>query len=376
MTAPEDGAALPPKEDAPETCALPAIRRGSKTINLALQGGGAHGAFTWGALDRLMEEEGIEVEGISGTSAGAMNAAAFKSGFVDGGRAGAQKSLAHLWTRIGDMARHTSFNPLLEWVKAIHPTLSSVSAAIDAAPQNLVNAQVAQFFSPYDLNPFGINPLRDLLADDLDFDAVCSHCRPHLFIAATNVRTGKIRVFEGDEISVDAIVASTCLPSLFQAVELHDPKTGRTEAFWDGGFTGNPALFPLHRGTQARDIVIIHINPMEREEIPRTAREIENRVNEISFNSSLNFELRAINMVREMIAAGRLEANEWKDVLIHSVADDETMRMLGVSTKVNADDFILERLKEAGAKAMDRFLVDHWDKLGTCASVELERIYG
>ncbi|MGG7565906.1 patatin-like phospholipase family protein [Rhodovulum sp. DZ06] len=360
----------------PETCPVPAVHGGTKTINLALQGGGAHGAFTWGALDRLLEEERVEIEAISGTSAGAMNAAAFKSGYADGDRKGAGQALAHLWGSIGEMARRSSFNPVLEWVKAIHPTLTTVSAAIDAAPQNLMNAQVAQFFSPYDLNPFDINPLRDLLADDLDFDRVCAACRPHLYIAATNVRTGKIRVFEGEEISVDAIVASTCLPSLFQAVEIDDPTTGRKEAFWDGGFTGNPALFPLHRGSQARDVVIVHINPMERDEVPRTAKEIENRVNEISFNSSLNFELRAINMVRRLIREGKLHEGEWKDVLIHSVADDETMRRLGASTKVNPDPFLLEKLREAGAAAMDRFLSAHWDDLGTRATVDLEKMYG
>ncbi|MFT6887964.1 MAG: NTE family protein, partial [Paracoccaceae bacterium] len=215
-----------------------------------------------------------------------------------------------------------------------------------------------------------------LLADKLDFDAVCRHCHPHLFVSATNVRSGKIRVFRNHEVSVDVILASTCLPTMFQAVEINDPKTGKLEAFWDGGFVGNPALFPLFYETDARDIVIVHINPLERDEVPRTTRDIANRMNEVSFNASLMFELRSINFARKLLEAGTVKPGDMKNVLIHSVKDDEIMTKLGVATKSQPDSAMLAALKAAGRKSMDVFLRDHWDDIGERPTIDLNKMFG
>ncbi|MDF2232339.1 patatin-like phospholipase family protein [Albimonas sp. CAU 1670] len=350
-------------------------RRKTKTINLALQGGGAHGAFTWGVLDRLLEEEALEFDGITATSAGAMNAAALKTGLLLGGsREAAKASLDSFW---GSIARYSSGlpNPLLEWVRAFNPTTENLADAIEAGASWGFGDSLTRMFSPYDLNPFNINPLRDLLTEQLHFDTICNAEPPHLFICATNVRSGKARVFSGDEISSEAILASTCLPSLFQAVEIDDPTTGRREAYWDGGFTGNPSLWPLFYGTTSRDVVIVHINPIEREELPRTARDIINRTNEISFNAALLGELRAVTFVRRLLAEGVIPEGAMKDVLIHSIADDETMRKLGAATKMKADWTLVRNLKQVGREAAERFLQANWSNLGERPSVDLRALY-
>ena len=344
-------------------------RRETKAVDLALQGGGAHGAFTWGVLDRLLEEETLSFEGVSATSAGAMNAACLKTGLVaDGSRQAARDRLDRFWGSIGRLSRAQT-NPLLEWVRAFNPTTSNLADAIEASPGWQVGDTLTRMFSPYDLNPLNLNPLRDLLIECLEFDAVCRDCLPSLFIGATNVRTGKAKVFQGAEISTDAILASAALPTLFQAVEIAG------EHYWDGGYTGNPALFPLFYDTGARDVLIVHINPIERPETPRTSREILNRMNEVSFNASLLSELRAVDFVRRLIAEGRLEAGTMKDVLIHSIRDDETMRQLGVATKVQADWTLMNNLKGAGRAAADAFLRDHWKDLGQRATVDLRAMF-
>lgn len=348
-----------------------------KTVNLALQGGGAHGAFTWGVLDRLLDEERLEVEGITATSAGAMNAAAFKTGWLcpdDGGREGARKALDQFWGSISRMGRGVP-NPLLEWVRAFNPSTSAIADAIEASPGYFIGDALTRLFSPYDLNPFNLNPLRDLLEDELEFDRVCRNCAPHLFICATKVRNGKITVFRKDQITSDALLASACLPTMFQAIEIEDPETGRVEAYWDGGFTGNPALFPLFYRTRSPDILIVHINPIERDELPRTARDILNRINEISFNSSLLHELRAVEFAQRLIDEGRVPEGAMKRVHVHSIKDDETMIKLGVVTKLQPDWTLLCNLKQAGRDAMDRFLRDNWDCIGERSSVDLRAMF-
>ncbi len=352
-------------------------RLDTKTINLALQGGGAHGAFTWGVLDRLLDEDRLDFEGITATSAGAMNAAAFKSGWLDPdapGRDGARAALDGFWGAIGLMGGGVP-NPLLEWVRAFNPTTAALAEAIEAGPGYFIGDALTRMFSPYDLNPFNLNPLRDLLTGALDFDRVRRDSAPHLFVCATNVRTGKIKVFRGAEITADALLASACLPTMFQAIEIEDPRTGRKEAYWDGGFTGNPALFPLFDHTEASDVVIVHINPIEREETPRTAREILDRMNEISFNSSLLRELRAIDFVHRLLEEGRLAPGSMKNVLIHSVMDDDTMIKLGVATKMRPDWTLLTNLKQAGREAADRFLRDNWGAIGVRSSVDLRAMF-
>lgn len=344
------------------------------SLNLALQGGGAHGAFTWGVLDRLLDEEWITIEGITATSAGAMNAAAFKGGLVTGGRAGARASLNAFWDRMSGLATllPEHFRSFLD---QITPPLPVIAQLAEWNPALAGADAIGRVFSPYDLNPLNYHPLRDVVDDMLNFDAVCAASGPRLFVAATNVRSGKIRIFTREEITTDAILASACLPTIYQAVEIDDPETGRREAYWDGGYTGNPALFPLFYETDCRDVLIVHINPIHREDLPRSAREIENRINEISFNSSLLRELRNVEFVQRLIADGKVEEGEMKTINMHSLADDDTMTALGVATKLTPTPALLSGLKAAGQAATDRFLTDHADHLGKCSSFDLRAMF-
>lgn len=345
-----------------------------KTINLALQGGGAHGAFTWGALDRLLDDERIEIEGITGTSAGALNGAALKAGWVTGGREGAKASLAEFW---GEMTVEMSLpsEAVREWLAAFAPGTEVLSQMIEASPAFLFGEALARNLSPYQLNPLNIHPLRPIVQRMLDFDKVCAAGGPKLFVCATNVRSGKVKVFSGDDITEDALLASACLPTLYQAVEIDDPVTGRREAYWDGGYMGNPALFPLFYETESSDIVIVHINPIERDHVPHTAREILNRINEISFNSSLLRELRAIDFVHQLIEKGAVTRGTMKDLKIHSVMDDKLMNQLGVATKMTPDPTLIGRLFTAGHARMDAFLTEHWSSIGHKSSVDLRALF-
>src|SRR5215471_3222962 len=270
-----------------------------KRVSLALQGGSAHGAFTWGVLDRLLEEPQIEVEGVSATSAGAMNAAVMAHGLTTGGRKGAREALEEFWLGV-----------------------ARVSAPLGALQ---LFELVPRFLSPYQLNPFNYNPLSHLIQQVIDFERLRENSAIKLFLSATNVRTGKIKVFTDKEITADCVLASACLPFLYQAVEIDG------EYYWDGGYMGNPALFPLIYSCQSRDVLIVHINPIERPDRPTSAREIMDRVNEISFNSSLMREMRAIAFVTKLIDDGKFNGDA-KRVLIHSVCADDVMRGLGAAS--------------------------------------------
>lgn len=234
---------------------------------------------------------------------------------------------------------------------------------------------MGQILSPYSYGPFYRNPLRPVV-EGFNFAEVCAVQGPQLFICATSVRSGKVRVFSGEEVTTDAILASACLPNLFQAIEIEDPKTGRLEPYWDGGYTGNPALFPLYRPELPSDVVIVSINPLERDELPRTPQQIQNRVNEISFNSSLLRELRAISFVQRLLAEGQLAAGEMKRVLVHMIADDDLMRELSVNTKLIPIPQILAKLKAAGRAAAERFLEQDSDAIGLRSTVDLAEMFG
>ena len=341
-----------------------------KRINLALQGGGAHGAFTWGVLCRLMQEDDIEIAAISGTSAGAMNAAAFKSGWVANGREGAIANLDWLWEQIGAIS-----NPLLTpWITAAGSSTNTFAKAMKYSPAYTAFEMTSRMFSPYVFGQAMQNPLSDIVSR-FHYDAVCDNTGPALHICATNVRSGKIRVFTGDEIKPEVIMASACLPSMFQAVEFEDPKTGKLEAFWDGGYTGNPALYPLFAGDLPDDILIVNINPLYREELPIDTQSIQNRINEISFNSSLFRELRAIEFVKRLLADGALKPGTMKDVLVHMIADDALMNDLNVATKTIPTPVILARLKAAGQAAADTFLAQHKASLGKNSTVDLTAMF-
>lgn len=340
-----------------------------KRINIALQGGGAHGAFTWGVLDRLLSDEHLEICAISGTSAGALNGAALKAGLTEG-RDGAKANLEWLWdtvTAAGDLR-------ISDWVNTLFPSPKMFGQAVETSLQISMAEAATRIFSPYSYGPFYRNPLYKIV-DGFRYDRVCAGEGPPLFVSCTNVRSGKIRVFTGKEISSDVIVASACLPTLFQAVEFEDPKTGKIEAFWDGGYTGNPALFPLFDQALPDDIVIVNINPLERPDLPLSSQDILNRINEVSFNSSLLRELRAIRFVKDLIAKGKVEDGAMKDVLIHMIADDSIMQDLNVATKMVPTAYLVDKLRDAGAAAADRFLTAHRDKINKSSSVDLKAMY-
>ena len=326
-------------------------------INLALQGGGAHGAFTWGVLDRLLDDPEIEIAGISGTSAGALNGAALKAGWLTGGNQGARDNLDWLWSRMGAL----SDPALLAWLRG---AVGPFSDMVDFSWPLMLADAAARMTTPYAWGPLWRNPLRPV-AEAFHYDKVCSAAGPALFVCATNVRTGKIRIFQGDTISTESLLASACLPTLFQAVEIDG------EAYWDGGYTGNPALFPLFDPALPDDVVVININPLVRDEVPKSPQQIQNRINEISFNSSLLRELRAIDFVKRLLADGALKPGTMKDVKVHMISDDVLMNELSVSTKLLPNPLLLDRLKAAGQAAAEKFLADHRADLGQRGTIDL-----
>ena len=337
-----------------------------KKINLAFQGGGAHGAVTWGVADRLLEDDRLAIDAISGCSAGAVNAAAVAYGLHKGGTEGARETLDALWKRISEAGQY--FSP----VRA-HPFPAALGGA------DLVNAWTYQAFdavtrtlSPYQLNPFDINPLRDILEDCIDFESLRTCDVVKLFIAATNVRSGKVQVFETGDISTDVVCASTCLPFLFKAVEIDG------EHYWDGGYMGNPVLFPFFYEAESSDIVIVHVNPIEREELPKTAPDIMNRVNEISFNSSLMRELRAISFVHKLLDDGWIKEeyrDRLRDIRIHSIRSDKAMADYDISTKFRTDWKFLSELKAKGRAIAEDWLAADCDALGARSSVDLRAMF-
>ena len=339
-------------------------------VNLALQGGGAHGAFTWGVLDRLTREDDIEIAAISGTSAGALNGAALKQGLLSGGPAAARKELERLWLLVGAQGDPRLAGWIAPWLPFVNLALDAARQAFPVSPAGIAG----QVFSPYAFGPMWRNPLLPVVRH-LDFSKVCAGQGPALFVSATNVRTGKIRVFEGAELTPESLLASACLPTLFQTVEFHDATTGQVEGFWDGGYAGNPALFPLFRADLPEDIIVVNINPLRREEIPQSPIDIQNRINEISFNSSLLRELRAIDFVKRLISEGVMQRGRMKDLRLHMIADDGLMTSLSADSKVAPNALMLHRLREAGQKAADRFLSAHKADLGQRPSIDARAMF-
>lgn len=328
-----------------------------KKINLALQGGGAHGAFTWGVLDYLLEDEHFEIDGISGTSAGAMNAVVMTSGLQTGGQQAAREALETFWRKVSKTA-------FLSPVKRSPIDIALGQWSLDFSPSYLAFDLISRFSSPYEFNPLNVNPLREVVEDVVDFEAVKCCDTPRLFVAATNVYSGKIRVFEQHEISLDAVMASACLPTLFQAVEVDG------EPYWDGGYMGNPPLYPLFYHTKTSDTVLIQINPVERRETPKTAREILNRMNEITFNSSLLRELRAVDFVSRLIEEGKLSREDYMEVHMHRISADE-LSPLQASSKVNAEWAFLSELKEIGRQAAAKWVDENYDAIGKRSTLDL-----
>ena len=328
-------------------------------VDFALQGGGAHGAFTWGVLDRLLEEAWLRIDGISGTSAGAMNAAVLVDGYADNGVDGARAALENFWRRVARAAllsplRRTPLDVLLgRWT-------------LDHSPVFVAMDLMARVFSPYDLSPGGANPLRDILAEIVDFGRL-AQASIKLFVTATNVRTGRGRVFRNSEITPDVLLASACLPTLFQAIEIDG------ESYWDGGYSGNPTITPLVRECRSQDTILVQINPVERPGLPRSARDILNRLNEVSFNAVLLKELRMIALLRQVAQPDDSESAKWADMRIHRISSD-VMVELGYSSKLNAEWEFLCMLRDEGRRASDVFLSTHHDDLGRRSTFDLDEL--
>jgi NTE family protein len=337
------------------------MNRAPVLIDLALQGGGAHGAFTWGVLDRLLEEPWLRIEGISGTSAGAMNAAVLADGFVTGGAEGARARLELFWKSVSDAARLSPFqrSPL---------DILLGRWTLDTSPVFLAFDLLARVFSPYDLNPHGVNPLTSILTDCIDFERLAK-APMKLFVTATNVRTGRGRVFRNAELTPDVLLASACLPTMFQAIEIDG------EAYWDGGFAGNPTITPLIRECASTDTILVQVNPVERPGTPRTAQDILNRVNEVSFNATLLKELRMIALLHQVSDPGSSEGVRWAQMRIHRVASD-MMTDLGYSSKLNAEWAFLIMLRDEGRRSAETFLTAHVADLGARSTLDLDALIG
>jgi NTE family protein len=329
-----------------------------KTINLALQGGGAHGAFTWGVLDRLLEEERLVIEGISGTSAGAINGAILINGIIQNGRAGAKENLEEFWRRVSDVAAWSPFHK-----GTIEEALTGWD--MNSASQYRWFDFMSRTFSPYIFNPLNLNPMRDILNDMVDTKAMRKHKETKLFVTATHVKSNQPHVFHCDEISVDALLASACIPLLFQAVKVDG------EHYWDGGYMGNPAIWPLIYHCESRDVALVQINPIHTDTLPQTANEIADRLNEITFNSSLIAEMRAVDFVSRLIQAGRLKKSEYKDMRMHLIYASEEMHRLNASSKMNADWDFFQHLKGVGRNTAEQWLKREWKKLGVRSSINI-----
>jgi NTE family protein len=336
----------------------------SAPIDLALQGGGSHGAFTWGVLDRLLEDTTLPLAGISGTSAGALNAAVLATGFAQGGREGARAALSAFWRDVGQSQGcfgGSGTPPALPWLPMNSFNLHGQWAF--EWTQALMRA-----FSPYEFNPLNLNPLRDTLVRHVQPEALRSGPLP-LFIAATSVHTGQPRIFTREDLSIDALLASACLPQLFQALQIDGVP------YWDGGYSGNPALWPLIYDTAAHDILLVRINPLKREALPTKTVEIGDRLNEITFNAGLVGEMRAIAFVNRLLKDNQVKADRYKQLRLHMVADDASLAPLNASSKMNTAWPFLERLFTLGRAAAEQWFTQDRPQVGKRGTVDIEATF-
>ena len=331
-------------------------------LNLALQGGGSHGALTWGVLDALLEDGQWQFDGVSGTSAGAMNAVAMAHGFAQAAHQHKDPHEAHL---AGCALARESLTRLWEGVG----TLGSLTWGTPLSAANPMMGMMQQWFSPYQTNPLGLNPLRSLLEREVDFSLLCkahtSALVPKVFVCATNVRTGRGEIFSGPRLSADAVMASACLPMVFKAVEIEG------QHYWDGGYSGNPALHPLIYQTETSDILLVQINPIEHLDVPDTASEIMERMNEVTFNASLLAEMRAIEFVRRLLAEGKLDARRYKNVLMHRIDGGAVLAPFGADSKSRADTAFVRQLFALGRTAGKGWLHAHRKDVGLRPSIQI-----
>lgn len=330
------------------------------SLHLALQGGGSHGALAWGVIDRLLDEPSLEIEEVSGASAGAMNAAVLAAGMASGGRAGAKAALERFWRRVSEAACFSPVQPS-PWEKmwGIH--------SLDNSPSYLMMETLSRVFSPYELNPMGVNPLLRLIQQEVDFDLLNAGQGPRVHISTTNVRTGHAKVFSSGELSAEVLMASACLPQMYQAVEING------EAYWDGGFSANPALYPLLTSGESVDLLIVQLNPMTRNELPKSARDIINRVNEISFNTSLIKELRSLDLLRRLADEGRVKLSG--AIRLHMIHCAEDLQDQSASSKMNADWDYLQHLFTQGRRWAESWLEESGKQVGKTSSLDLDEMF-
>ncbi|MEM7721763.1 MAG: patatin-like phospholipase family protein [Pseudomonadota bacterium] len=334
-----------------------------KSINLALQGGGSHGAFTWGVLDRMFEEDQLWVEAISGTSAGAMNAIVAAQGMYDNGAQGAREALEGFWRAVSKAGQAS---PL----KRTPFDMMTGNWSLDMNPGYIWMDMMSRLASPYDINPFDYNPLRDVVSEFVDFDKVANEKDMGIYISATNVETGRARIFHRQEITLDVVMASACLPTMFKAVEIDGTP------YWDGGFMGNPVLFPFIDHSPSNDILIVQINPLKRPGTPKRAQDIQNRINEITFNASLLRDLRAIELIDRLIDEGALSSNEYRRMNLHMIDDGcRDMLAMGASSKLNSEWAFLVHLRDIGRKAADNWLKAHFKDIETKSTLDLRDMF-
>jgi len=340
----------------------------TRTISLALQGGGSHGAFTWGVLDALLADRRIALEGISGASAGAFNAVALASGHARGLAAGtdprqsARDALAHIWGEVVSLGR----------AGAVPQNLANLiwgGLPKEFAPTNFLASAVRNWFSPYQANPLDINPLRDLLVREIDFKAIGALQTPRVFVSATHVKTGKAALFSGARLSAQSVMASACLPMLFHAVEIDG------ESYWDGGYSANPAVMPLVDHCASTDIVLIQINPVRSERTPQTPGDILDRVNELTFNASLMSQMREIDFINRLLAEGLLQGNRCRSILLHRIDGGAAMQDYPASSRGSADAGLIRTLFELGQQSGQQWLTRHFDDLGQRSTIDIRRDY-
>lgn len=330
-----------------------------KKINLALQGGGAHGAFTWGVLNRLLDDERLDVEGIVGTSAGAVNAAILAYGLEAGGPRKAQELLTRFWKSNSENCYCSPFQ------QTVFDKILGSKGSIEFSPTWQMFDILSRMFSPYQWNPNQTNVFKDIIEELIDFSLLQNSRNVKLFICATNVLTGRLKVFENREITPEMILASACLPFLYQAPEING------EYYWDGGYMGNPPIFPVIYNTDCQDVLIVQINPINISQVPKTANAIFDRINTLSFNSSLMREMRAIHFVTSLIEKGELDQAKYKHTFIHTIDAEEEMSKLTASSKMNLDMEFLKYLFDIGQSKAEEFLKDHYEKIGKKSSTDL-----
>jgi NTE family protein len=325
----------------------------------ALQGGGAHGAFTWGVLDRLLQDPRLEIEGLVGTSAGAMNTALAADGLAAGGPELARRLLRDFWQGVGAIAAAAPIQPTPLDRMASPGTMRY-------SPGWMVADAMIKLLSPYQLNPTNENPLLGLLERVVDFPRLRAAERPAAFVCATNVLNGRLRVFERREMTAAAVMASACLPQLFQAVEVDG------QHYWDGGYSGNPPIFPLIYMGGCPDILIVQLNPINIPDVPRDTRAIADRINTLAFNSSLMREMRMIQFVTQLIDRGDLDGSRYMRIFVHTIDAEDDLAALDPSSKLNADAGFLRHLFELGSARADAFLAENWEAIGVRSSTDVQ----